>query len=78
MLRKTRIELLCADRRSCRTELLLIKSSNYVLHHWQKTLVHFPIEFYASFRCEILKDTVKTSVCVTVQDQILDKNYELV
>ena len=38
MLKKTPIELLCAKsrigiRQSCRTELLLIKSSNYVLHH---------------------------------------------
>ena len=33
---------------------------------------------YASFRCKIVKDTVKTSVCVTVEDMELDKKCELI
>ena len=34
--------------------------------------------FYASSRCEIVKDTVETPVCVTVSDQVLDKKCEFV
>ena len=36
------------------------------------------MKLFASFRCKIVKDTVKTPVCVTVSDQMLDKKCEMV